>query len=195
MLKVITDNEKTKVIYDSEKKIYKKTFYKNKRLRMRLREYFGLKEYPGINFKKVTDLLTNMNGGGINCPKIVSYEKYEVITEEIKGISLRKYIESHSKEESEKILEIYIENVSKILKKIIKKNIYYNDFHFENFIITPLKEMYIIDLEGYTKDLFFLFHKKKMLKGILRIISEEKILREKNINPELIYYKIIEKIS
>lgn len=64
MLKVITDNEKTKVIYDSEKKIYKKTFYKNKRLRMRLREYFGLKEYPGINFKKVTDMLTNMNGGG-----------------------------------------------------------------------------------------------------------------------------------
>lgn len=194
MLKVITDNEKTKVVYDDEKKVYIKTFYKNKRLRMRVREYLGLKEYPGINFKKTSKMLINMNGGGIKCPKIVSYEKYEVITEEIKGISLRKYIESHSKEESEKILEIYIENVSKILKEIIKKNIYYNDFHFENFIITPSKEMYIIDLEGYTKDLFFLFHKKKMLKGILRIISEEKVLKEKGIVGEKIWEEIESRI-
>lgn len=64
MLKVITDNEKTKVVYDAEKKVYVKTFYKNKRLRMRLREYFGLKEYPGINFKKTSEMLTNMNGVG-----------------------------------------------------------------------------------------------------------------------------------
>lgn len=194
MLKVITDNEKTKVVYDDEKKVYIKTFYKNKRLRMRVREYLGLKEYPGINFKKISKMLINMNGGGIKCPKIVSYKKYEVITEEIEGISLRKYIENHSKEEAEKMIEIYIENVSKILKEIIKKNIYYNDFHFENFIITPSKEMYIIDLEGYTKDLFFLFHKKKMLKGILRIISEEKVLKEKGIVGEKIWEEIESRI-
>lgn len=194
MLKVITDNEKTKVVYDDQKKVYIKTFYKNKRLRMRLREYLGLKEYPGINFKKITDMLTNMNGRGINCPKIVSYKKYEVITEEIEGISLRKYIENHSKEESEKILEIYIENVSKIIKKIIKKNIYYNDFHFENFIVTPSEEMFVLDLEGYTKDIFFFFHKKKMLKGILRLILEEKVLREKGINGEKIWEEIKSRI-
>ena len=194
MLKVITDNEKTKVVYDDEKKVYIKTFYKNKRLRMRVREYLGLKEYPGINFKKISKMLINMNGGGIKCPKIVSYKKYEVITEEIEGTSLRKYIENHSKEEAEKMIEIYIENVSKILKEIIKKNIYYNDFHFENFIITPSKEMYIIDLEGYTKDLFFLFHKKKMLKGILRIISEEKVLKEKGIVGEKIWEEIESRI-
>ena len=38
--------------------------------------------------------------------------------EEIKGISLREYIEKHSREESEKMLKIYIENVSKILKNL-----------------------------------------------------------------------------
>lgn len=92
------------------------------------------------------------------------------------------------------MIEIYIENVSKILKKIIKKNIYYNDFHFENFIITPSKEMYIIDLEGYTKDIFFFFHKKKMLKGILRIISEEKFLKEKGIVGEKIWEEIESRI-
>lgn len=69
MLKVITDNEKTKVVYDDEKKVYIKTFYKNKRLRMRVREYLGLKEYPGINFKKTSKMLINMNGGGLSVLK------------------------------------------------------------------------------------------------------------------------------
>lgn len=54
--------------------------------------------------------------------------------------------------------------------------------------------MYIIDLEGYTKDLFFLFHKKKMLKGILRIISEEKVLKEKGIVGEKIWEEIESRI-
>ena len=118
MLRTITDNEKTKVVYDDERKVYIKTFYKNKRLRMRLREYLGLKEYPGINFKKISEMLINMDGGGTKCPKIVAYKKYEVVMEEIKGISLREYIEKHSREESEKMLKIYIENVSKILKNL-----------------------------------------------------------------------------
>ena len=69
MLRTITDNEKTKVVYDDERKVYIKTFYKNKRLRMRLREYLGLKEYPGINFKKISEMLINMDGGGLNVLK------------------------------------------------------------------------------------------------------------------------------
>lgn len=169
MLKIITDNEKTKVVYDDEKKVYIKTFYKNKRLRMCLREYLRLKEYPGINFKKIYDLLSEVPK--VNCPEITFYDKYCVITKEIQGKTLGERLQEEKDiNKIKKYMNEYVEIVSNIIKEIMRRNIYYNDFHLGNFIIDENDKIYVIDLEGYTKDIFFFIHKKAMLKGVKRIV-------------------------
>lgn len=197
MLKIITDNEKTKVVYDDEKKVYIKTFYKNKRLRMRLRLYLGLKEYPGINFKKTNDMLLKINGG-VNCSEIVSYNKYSVTTKEIEGKSLHETLKECDKERLKIFIEKYINIVSEILKEIIKRKIYYNDFNFHNFIVDKNENLYVIDLEGYTKDFFFFIHKKDLLKGVKETIVSEcrkEDLIEKNIDAEKIYEEIEKRLK
>lgn len=189
MLKVITDNESTKVVYDSEKKEYIKTFYKNKRFRMRIRLKLGLKEYPGYNFKKTINLLSDISN--VICPEVISYDKYIVITKEIEGKTLyEKLLEENNRKKIEEYIEKYINIVSEIIKKLYKKRIYYNDFHFGNFIVDSEDKFYIIDLEGFTKDIFFEFHKKGILKGLKKLLSEQEVLYNKGINPEEIYNRI-----
>ena len=163
---------------------------------MRLREYLRLKEYPGINFKKIYDLLSEVPK--VRCPKITFYDKYCVITKEIQGKTLGERLqEEKDRNKIKKYMNEYVEIVSNIIKEIMKRNIYYNDFHFGNFIVDENDKIYVIDLEEYTKDAFFFIHKKGMLKGVKRtvlLICQGLKLEEKGIIGEDIWKEIESRI-
>ena len=60
-------------------------------------------------------------------------------------------------------MEEYIEKYIEIVKKIVKLNIYYGDFYFNNLMIDKNKEIYIIDIDEMEFTLYSKFLKNKKI--------------------------------
>lgn len=182
-MKEISKDKYSQVFYDEKKDIYIKNF--TPKLKKRIKFFLGLRKYPGKNYKYISDLFNKM---GIKTPEIVEYGKYHIITKNISGKILEKVLE----EEKDKIkIEKYLKKYIEIVSIILKNKIYYEDFHFGNFILFN-DDLYILDLEDYKKDILFIFRKKKIfkiLKRKLMIIVYDK-LREKGIDAIKIYKEI-----
>lgn len=160
---VIVDGKRSKVFYFPQKKSYLKKFYP--KFENRMRYFFGLRKYPGINFKFICDELEKLE---IKAPKILEYGKYFVETEEVEGILLRKFLEQSI---DEMILEKYADCVSKILNS----GIYCGDFNFGNFIVDSHGELVAIDLEDYRKVKYFKRDSREALRRLKREIGEGKL--------------------
>lgn len=178
-MKEIVKNKYSQVFYDEKRDVYIKKF--TPKLKKKIKYFFRLRKYPGKNCKYISDLFNSL---GIKTPKIEEYDKYYLVTKNVSGKMLNKVLEEEK--DKEKIKE-YLEKYIKIVSKIIKNKIYYADFHFGNFIVYN-EELYIIDLEDYKKDIFFIFRKKKMLSqlenklnDIIDIEMEKKGIRAKKI--------------
>ncbi|EFS24846.2 hypothetical protein FUAG_00361 [Fusobacterium ulcerans ATCC 49185] len=97
-------------------------------------------------------------------------------------------LETKEKEKVKILINKYVE----IVAKIIKLGIYYGDFNYYNFIVNN-GELFVIDLEDYRKDIFFIFRKNKMMKRLReKLIYMEKLLNKINdcLNGEKIYEQI-----
>lgn len=181
-MEIIAENKYSQVYYDKEKNIYIKYF--TPKLKKKIKYFFRLRKYPGENYNYISKKIKEL---GIKTPKIISYGKYFCFTENIDGKLLTKRILEEP--DNEKIRK-YIDNYINIIRKIIKNKIYYADFNFDNFIVYK-EELYIIDLEDYKKDIFFMFKKKKMLMHLKKtLFSYEKILKNKGIDYKEIYLRI-----
>lgn len=144
MEKVIVNHKRTKVVFDTEKRIYTKYFYP--KFDKRLKCFLGFRKYPGKNYKCISDIL---EGDGIKVAEVVNFDKYSVSTKEIMGNNLSEELINSEKTRGKELINKYIEIVS----KIINLGIYFGDFNFNNFIVYE-NELYAIDLEDYRKDFF-----------------------------------------
>lgn len=167
MEKIIVNRETRTVIYDTEKKIYKK--YIRPKICKRIKCFLRLRRYPGENYKYISDILET---AGIRVVEVLSYSKYSVITKEIVGKSLLEELITSDKEKGKELIKKYIELAS----KIINLGIYFGDFNFGNFIVSN-GEIYAIDLEDYRKDFFSAYRRKSVIKRLKRqLIRRTEIL-------------------
>lgn len=181
--------EKDEIIYNSQDKTYTKIMRPG--LNKKIKYFFRLRKYPGQNIKYISEILKK---NGIKTFEIIKYSNYEVITKEIQGNSL--LVEILETKEKEKI-KILIDKYVEIVTKIIKLGIYFGDFNYYNFIVNN-GELFVIDLEDYRKDIFFIFRKKKMMKRLReKLIYMEKILNKINdyLNGEKIYKQIEKRLE
>lgn len=184
MIKVIVDGAKTKVMYDSEKRVYTKTF--NPDTDKKLKYILGMRTYPGENFKKISDFF---NKNGIRTPKILEVGKFKIVTQELEGILFRDELHTAANERKLFLLDLYIE----IVAKIINLGVYFGDFNFGNFIVSN-NDLWAIDLEDYRKDFFSSCRKKSLLKRLKRFLLNTKT-DNLPMNGQEIYDKILKKIS
>lgn len=162
MEKVIVNHKRTRVVYDTEKKIYTKYFYP--KFDKKLKCFLGFRKYPGRNYKYISDILEK---DGIKVAEIIDFSKYSVSTKEINGKDLSEELINSEKARGEKLINKYIEIVS----KIINLGIYFGDFNFDNFIVYQ-DELYAIDLEDYRKDFFSVYRNKSLIKRLRRQLLE-----------------------
>ena len=185
MEKVIVNHKRTKVVFDTEKRIYTKYFYP--KYDKRLKFFLGFRKYPGRNYKYISDILEK---DGIKVAEIIDFDKYMVKTKEIPGTSLLECISTNTKEK-----EILIEKYIKLVSKIINLGIYFGDFHFGNFIVYN-DEIYVIDLEDYKKDILSKYRKKSLLKRLKRYLFRlTEIYNEDIYDGEKIYHTILKKLK
>lgn len=159
-IKIIKNDKRSKVVYDSLQKQYRKEF--TPKFIKKIKYFLKLDKYPGHNFKYISNLLESLN---IRTPEIINFSKDEVITKEIQGKSLEEILKKSSKEESKKYIEEYIS----LIRKLIENKIYFADYSCDNFYVYN-GEIYALDLEDYRSDFLFYIRKKKMFK-----VMEEKI--------------------
>lgn len=184
-IKIIKNDKRSRVIYDSLQKQYIKEF--NPRFNKIAKNFLKLEKYPGYNFRCISNLLESLN---IRTPKIINFSKYEVITNEIQGKSLEETLKKSSKEESKKYIEEYIS----LIRKLIENRIYFADYSCDNFYVYN-GEIYALDLEDYRNDFLFYIRKKNMLKVMeekIRTIPKE-CLEKLGINYSSVIEKILEK--
>ena len=162
MEKVIVNHKRTKVVFDTEKRIYTKYFYP--KYDKRLKFFLGFRKYPGRNYKYISDILEK---DGIKVAEIIDFDKYSVSTKEVLGKSLFEELITSDKERGKELINKYVEIVS----KIINLGIYFGDFNFDNFIVYQ-NELYAIDLEDYRKDFFSAYREKSLIKRLRRQLVE-----------------------
>lgn len=176
--------EKDEVIYNPQDKTYTKIMKPG--LNKKIKYFFRIRKYPGQNIKYISEILKKNE---IKTFEIIKYSNYEVVTKEIQGNSLLvEILETKEKEKVKILINKYVE----IVAKIIKLGIYYGDFNYYNFIVNN-GELFVIDLEDYRKDIFFIFRKNKMMKRLReKLIYMEKLLNRINdcLNGEKIYEQI-----
>ena len=93
MEKVIVNHKRTKVVFDTENRIYTKYFYP--KFDKRLKYFLGFRKYPGKNYKYISDILEKE---GIKVAEIVNFNKYSVSTKEITGKDLSEELINSEKE-------------------------------------------------------------------------------------------------
>lgn len=157
-MKIIVDHKDTKVIYDKKKDVYIKKFYP--KFRNKIKFFFGLRKYPGINFYFITKVLKNLD---IMTPEVIGYSKYKVITKNIRGTVLREYLKN-----DDSILKEFLE----LIIKILKNGIYYSDFNTKNFIVKNHK-IYPIDLEGYKTGVSAFKSKKEIHERLIKALMND----------------------
>lgn len=167
-MKEISIGKRSSVYYDEKTDTFIKKF--NPNFKSRLKFFFRLRRYPGENFNYISNLLNTFN---INTPSIVSYDKYEIKTKNIHGVSLEDYCKFHPDIEDKYVNLILI---------LLNNNIYSGDLSLDNFIVKD-EDIYVIDMEDYKHNKFFNKSKKEFLKRL-----------EYKISPNL-YNKILKKTT
>ena len=191
MEKVIVNKKTRTVIYDTEKKIYKK--YTRPKFSERLKIFFGLKKSHGKNAAFLSEFLGK---NGVKTYEVISYTKYNYITKEIEGKTLLESILEAKKDKN--LVEEYIEKYIEIVKKIVNLNVYYGDFYFNNLMIDKNKEIYIIDIDEMEFTLYSkIFKNKKVIPRVKQTLQIQfNRLKgygvEMDITAEEVFNKIIE---
>lgn len=165
MEKIIVNKKTRTVIYDTEKKIYKK--YIRPKFKEKLKIFFGLKRSHGKNAAFLSEFLRK---NGVKTYKVISYTKYSYITKEIEGKTLLESILEVRKDK--KLVGEYIEKYIDIVKKIVNLNVYYGDFYFNNLMIDKNKEIYVIDIDEMEFTLYSkIFKNKKVIPRVKQTLQ------------------------
>lgn len=187
MEKIVTECERSKVVYNLENKTYTKYFYPKaiKKIKFLLK----LRNYPGENCNYISKIFEKNE---IKVARVLEYTNYSITTKEIKGKSLaEELLNCQDNSRKEKLINKYIVIVS----QIINLGIYFGDFHFGNFILSN-DELYVIDLEDYRKDFVSRFKRKSVLKRLRRYLLRINEIYNVNLyDGEKIFNKILTKIN
>lgn len=160
-MQIVSDQRRSLVYFDETNnhfiKIFKPKFIN------KLKYFFRLRKYPGDNFFYIAKELQKLE---IKTVEIVNFSHYKVVTKNIDGISLSKYLESNSN--NEQILQKYVHLISTLLKN----NIYSGDLSYDNFFVKD-NEIIVIDLEDYRKVKFLARTSKEAIRRMYGKIPEE----------------------
>ncbi|MGL5050378.1 MAG: RIO1 family regulatory kinase/ATPase [Fusobacteriaceae bacterium] len=167
----IVYHKRSCVFYNRQNHTFVKTF--SPKFINRFKFFLRLRRYPGNNFFYISKLLNSLN---IKTPEIITYSKYKVITKNLYGESLEKYLENSV--ENSSIINRYVE----IILILLKNNIYSGDLSLDNFFVKN-GEIYALDLEDYKHNIYF---KNKRVKFLERL---------KNKIPSNIFNLILEGIN
>ncbi|MGL5055820.1 MAG: RIO1 family regulatory kinase/ATPase [Fusobacteriaceae bacterium] len=167
----IVSHKRSCVFYSHQNHTFIKTF--SPKFINRFKFFLGLRRYPGNNFFYISNLLNSLN---IKTPEIVTYSKYKVITKDLYGESLEKYLENSV--ETSSIINRYVE----IILILLKNDIYSGDLSLDNFFVKN-DEIYALDLEDYKHNICFKNKKNKIIE------------RLKNKIPSSIFNLILEEIK
>lgn len=151
-MKEIVLGKRSSVFYNENEDIYLKIF--NPKFKARLKYFFRLRKYPGLNFKYIA---TYLNSLGINTPNIVDASKYSVVTKNLNGTSLEKFLNKNNKDLEEKFISLII--------TLFENKIYSGDLAPDNFMVVN-NEIYALDLEDYRYEKFYHFNLSKALKRL-----------------------------
>lgn len=158
-MKEIVLGKRSSVFYDEENKLYLKTF--NPKFKARLKFFFKLRKYPGLNFKYIAN---HLNSLGINTPTVVEASKYSVTTRDLNGISLEEFLNKNNKELENKFASLII--------TLFENKIYSGDLAPDNFLVVN-NEIYALDLEDYRYEKLYYFNLSKALKRLKGKVPSE----------------------
>lgn len=167
MEEIIVDNKYRTVIYDTDKKIYKK--YVRPKIRERIEIFFGMKKAHGKNAYKLSEFLRK---NGIKAYEVLSYTKYSYVTKEVNGKTLLEKVAELKNDK--KLIEKYINKYMETVKKIIDLNLYYCDFYFNNLMVDEEDNICIIDIDEM-EDTWYcrIFKNKKVIPRLRHTLAIE----------------------
>lgn len=134
-------NNKRSLFYDIDSKQFTKFF--TPKLELKLKYWFGLRNYPGLNFAYIAQRLHML---GLKTPDVIAASKYSVITQDVEAPTLAEYLQQH---DDPTIQPRLVE----LIAKILNAGIVFFDFHYGNFLYKD-GEIYVLDLEGYSDSIF-----------------------------------------
>lgn len=154
-MQIITNSKRSCVYYDKNNDTFVKTFSPS--FKSRLKYFFHLRKYPGVNFHYISKLLNKLD---IKTTTILSYSHYSVTMKNVHGTNLNDYYKNHKY-----IINHYVD----IIVKILNNGIYCGDLTLENFIVKD-DEIYVIDMEDYRYEKFIGRGNKEALRRLSKNI-------------------------
>ena len=153
-------NNKRSLYYDEEREHYIKYF--TPKLKLKLKYWFGFRNYPGLNFQHIAQKLSEL---GLHTPTVISADKYVVVTKEIHAPTVGEYF---TKTNDPTVQTRLVE----IIASILNAGIVFFDFHYDNFLYKN-GQFYVLDLEGYTDSIFVFRGRKEVLYRIEKHLGVE----------------------
>ena len=83
-MKLINKHKHSEVYYNEETDEFIKLFFP--KFSKRIKYFFGLRKYPGHNFKFISEELNRL---GISTAEITDYDKYSITTKNIDGMTIK----------------------------------------------------------------------------------------------------------
>lgn len=157
-MQLIQTGKYTEVHYDPDQDAFIKTFTPKTSDRWRYR--LGIRRYPGHNFRYVAGRLERL---GIATPKILSAERYRLVTANVHGIALKKLVL-----DSPELQNRYLD----ILEALYRDRIHCRGLHTENFLVVD-GEVIAIDLDAYKAPRAFTYPRREFIDCLSRSLKND----------------------
>ncbi|GEN22614.1 hypothetical protein [Halomonas cupida] len=155
-LQLIQTGKYSRVHYDPDQDAFIKTFTPNTRDKWRYR--LGIRRYPGHNFRHVARRLEAL---GISTPKILSAERYRLVTANIHGVALHDVIGNDAR-----LQHRFVE----ILVTLCRNRIHCRGLHTNNFLVAD-GDIVAIDLDAYKAPRFFHYSRREFIDCLSRSLK------------------------
>jgi tRNA A-37 threonylcarbamoyl transferase component Bud32 len=139
MDKVFKTSRGACVYYNARLGLYKKNFTPSWWRRVRF--FLRMQRYPGYHYAHIAE---SLKLAGLSTPTVVEVSHFSVTTKAVDGILLFEALLNSDRHRIDILLKQYVNAVS----TIFLANLYFSDFHFNNFIVSK-GELYALDLDSY----------------------------------------------
>lgn len=155
---LIKRTRRVMVEYDPLEKTYIKHFYPS--LPDRVKYLVGLREYPGLNFRRIA---TRLHLLGVAVPQVVEASRFSVSTKALEGRSLMEALLTDQEDDLLRLMTLYAD----ILAATFQAGIFFGDAHFRNYMVCAGR-LYALDLDNYRCDFLSGWLARRMMRPVLR---------------------------
>jgi len=136
---LIKHTRRVRVEHDQQENTYTKYFYPSSSDRAKY--LLGLREYPGLNFRRIAARLRHLD---VAVPEVLAASRFSVSTQALDGCSLMEKMLTDNEEDLLRYTKMY----SDLLATIFDAGIFFGDAHFRNYIVCSGR-LYALDLDNY----------------------------------------------